>query len=135
MNGFEDSFAKSGSRIKKKTLSNKLIKTFEILITAYFTGRLSALILENGIIANASKAKIQMVKTTYSTLIFDQSAKSFLNKRNKTKNPIVDQKSEMVEVDIEAFTKIHNANEMNEDTLVESISFAQNDLKESNLTY
>lgn len=43
--------------------------------------------------------------------------------------------SEMVEVDIEAFTKIHNANEMNEDTLVEAISFAQDALKEANLTY
>ena len=43
--------------------------------------------------------------------------------------------SQMVEVDIEAFTKIHNANEMNEDTLVEAIEFAQNALKEANLTY
>jgi polyribonucleotide nucleotidyltransferase len=43
--------------------------------------------------------------------------------------------SEMVEVDIEAFTKIHNANEMNEDTLVEAITFAQDALKEANLTY
>ena len=99
-NGLDDSFAKSGSRIKKKTFNNKLIKTFEILITAYFMGRPSALILENGIIANASKAKIQIVKTIYSTLISDQSAKSFRNKRNKTKNPIVDQKSEIVEVEI-----------------------------------
>jgi polyribonucleotide nucleotidyltransferase len=33
--------------------------------------------------------------------------------------------SEMVEVDIESFTKIHNANEMNEDSLVEAIAFAQ----------
>ena len=100
MNGFEDSFAKSGSRIKKKTFNNKLIKTFEILIAAYFMGRPSALILENGIIANASKAKIQIVKTIYSTLISDQSAKFFRNKRNKIKNPIVDQKSEMVDVEI-----------------------------------
>lgn len=100
MNGFEDSFAKSGNRIKKKTLSNKLINTFEILITAYFMGRPSALILENGIIANASKARIQMVKTMYSTLISDQSAKSFRNKRNNTKKPIVDQKSEIVDVEI-----------------------------------
>ena len=43
--------------------------------------------------------------------------------------------SEMVEVDIEAFTKVHNANEMNEDTLVEAIAFAQEALKEANLTY
>ena len=103
MNGFEDSFAKSGSRIKKKTLSNKLIKTLEILITAYFIGRPSALILENGIIAKASKAKIQMVKTIYSTLISDQSAKFFRNKRNNAKNPIVDQKSEIVDVEITLF--------------------------------
>lgn len=103
MNGFEDSFAKSGNRIKKKTFSNKLIKTFEILITAYFIGRPSALILENGIIAKASKAKIQMVKTMYSTLIPDQMAKFFLNKRNKAKKPIVDQKSEIIEVEITLF--------------------------------
>ena len=103
MNEFEDSFAKSGNRIKKKTLSNKLIKTLEILITAYFIGRPSALILENGIIAKASKAKIQMVKTIYSTLISDQSAKFFRNKRNKAKNPIVDQKSEIVDVEITLF--------------------------------
>lgn len=100
MNALEDSFAISGRKIKKKTLHSKLIKTFEILIMAYLIGRPSALILENGIIAKASKAKIQMVKTTYSTLISDQSAKSFRNKRNKTKNPIVDQKSEIVEVEI-----------------------------------
>ena len=43
--------------------------------------------------------------------------------------------SEMVEVDIEAFTKIHNSNEMNEDALVEAIAFAQSALKEANLTY
>ncbi|MCB9097183.1 MAG: polyribonucleotide nucleotidyltransferase [Aliarcobacter sp.] len=43
--------------------------------------------------------------------------------------------SELIEVDIEAFTKVHNANEMNEDTLVEAITFAQNALKEANLTY
>ena len=43
--------------------------------------------------------------------------------------------SELVEVDIEAFTKVHNANEMNEDNLVEAIAFAQNALKEANLTY
>ena len=42
---------------------------------------------------------------------------------------------ELVEVDIEAFTKIHNANEMNEEMLVEAIEFAQNALKEANLTY
>ena len=99
-NGFDDSFAKSGKRIKKKTFNNKLINTFEILITAYFIGRPSALILENGIIAKASKAKIQIVKTMYSTLISDQSAKSFRNKRNNAKNPIVDQKSEIVDVEI-----------------------------------
>ena len=100
MNAFEDSFAISGRKIKKKTLQSKLIKTFEILITAYFMGRPSALILENGIIANASNARIQMVKTIYSTLISDQSAKSFRNKRNNTKKPIVDQKSEIVDVEI-----------------------------------
>ncbi|MGE4383957.1 MAG: polyribonucleotide nucleotidyltransferase [Arcobacter sp.] len=43
--------------------------------------------------------------------------------------------SELVEVDIEAFTKIHNSNEMNEDTLVEAIAFAQSALKEANLSY
>lgn len=100
MIGFEDSFAISGRKIKKKTLQSKLIKTFEILIMAYFIGRPSALILENGIIAKASKAKIQIVKTTYSTFISDQSAKFFRNKRNIAKKPIVDQKSEIVEVEI-----------------------------------
>ncbi|MDD3008493.1 MAG: polyribonucleotide nucleotidyltransferase [Arcobacter sp.] len=43
--------------------------------------------------------------------------------------------SELVEVDIEAFTKIHNSNEMDEDVLVEAIAFAQNALKEANLSY
>lgn len=43
--------------------------------------------------------------------------------------------SELVEIDIEAFTKIHNTNEMDEDALVEAIAFAQNALKEANLTY
>ena len=103
MNALEDSFAISGRKIKKKTLQSKLIKTFEILITAYFMGRPAALILENGIIAKASKAKIQMIKTIYSTLISDQSAKFFRNKRNKAKNPIVDQKSEIVDVEITLF--------------------------------
>ncbi len=42
---------------------------------------------------------------------------------------------EMVEVDIEAFTKVHQTNEMNEDNLVEAISVAQNALKEANETY
>ena len=43
--------------------------------------------------------------------------------------------AELIEVDIEAFTKIHSANEMDEDMLVEAIGFAQNALKEANLTY
>lgn len=43
--------------------------------------------------------------------------------------------SEMVEVDIEAFTKVHSANELVEDELVNVIAFAQNALKEANLTY
>ena len=43
--------------------------------------------------------------------------------------------SELVEVDIEAFTKIHNANEMNEDNLVEAIVLHKMLLKEANLTY
>ncbi len=42
---------------------------------------------------------------------------------------------ELVEVDIEAFTKIHNANEMTEDILVEAIGVAQEALKEANETY
>ena len=95
--------ANLGKNAKKKMFSDKLITTFEILITAYFIGRPSALILEKGIIAKASKAKIQMVKTMYSTLIFDQSAKSFRKSKNKTKNPIVDQNNEMVAVEITLF--------------------------------
>ena len=43
--------------------------------------------------------------------------------------------AKLIEVDIEAFTKIHNANEMDEDMLVEAIGFAQNALNEANLTY
>ena len=43
--------------------------------------------------------------------------------------------SELVEVDIEAFTKIHTTNEMNEDELVNAIAFAQEALKEANLSY
>ncbi len=42
---------------------------------------------------------------------------------------------EMIEVDIEAFSKLHKANEMNEEELVEAISIAQEALKESNQTY
>lgn len=42
---------------------------------------------------------------------------------------------DLVEIDIEAFTKIHNTNEMNEDSLIEAISFAQDALKEINVTY
>ncbi|MGA1939108.1 polyribonucleotide nucleotidyltransferase [Arcobacter sp. YIC-310] len=43
--------------------------------------------------------------------------------------------SELVEVDIEAFTKVHNANEMDEAQLVEAIDVAQKALYESNTTY
>lgn len=42
---------------------------------------------------------------------------------------------EMVEIDIEAFTKVHKANEMSEDELVEAIGVAQAALKEANETY
>ncbi|MFA7083663.1 MAG: polyribonucleotide nucleotidyltransferase [Arcobacteraceae bacterium] len=42
---------------------------------------------------------------------------------------------EMVEVDIEAFTKVHNANEMSETQLVEAIGVAQNALKNANEAY
>lgn len=43
--------------------------------------------------------------------------------------------AELVEVDIEAFTKVHNANEMCEEELVEAIAVAQKALYESNKTY
>jgi len=43
--------------------------------------------------------------------------------------------AELVEVDIEAFTKVHNANEMNEEQLVEAIGVAQKALNEANTTY
>jgi len=43
--------------------------------------------------------------------------------------------SDMVEVDIEAFTKVHNSNEMNEADLVEAIAFAQKSLHEANTAY
>ena len=42
---------------------------------------------------------------------------------------------DMVEVDIEAFTKVHNANEVTEEELVKAISIAQEALKEANETY
>ncbi|WP_428026620.1 polyribonucleotide nucleotidyltransferase [Arcobacter sp.] len=42
---------------------------------------------------------------------------------------------DMVEVDIEAFSKVHKTNEMSEDELVEAISIAQIALKEANTTY
>jgi len=43
--------------------------------------------------------------------------------------------AELVEVDIEAFTKVHNANEVNEADLVEAIGVAQKALFEANTTY
>ncbi len=42
---------------------------------------------------------------------------------------------DMVEVDIEAFTKVHKSNEMNEAELVEAIGVAQVALKDANTTY
>ncbi len=42
---------------------------------------------------------------------------------------------EMVEVNIESFVKEHNANDMNEDDLIEAITVASNSLKISNNTY
>jgi hypothetical protein len=63
-------------------------------------GRFSALILENGIMAKASSANIQMAKTIYSTLILDQSAKFFLKSNNMAKKVIVDQNIEMVAVEM-----------------------------------
>lgn len=42
---------------------------------------------------------------------------------------------EMVEIDIEAFSKVHKTNEMSEDELVEAIGIAQEALKEANTTY
>ncbi|WP_072680550.1 polyribonucleotide nucleotidyltransferase [Arcobacter sp. LA11] len=42
---------------------------------------------------------------------------------------------EMVEVDIEAFSKVHETNEMTEDDLVEAIGIAQKALNEANSTY
>jgi len=43
--------------------------------------------------------------------------------------------SDMIEVDIEAFTKVHNSNEVNESNLVEAIAFAQKSLLEANTAY
>ncbi len=42
---------------------------------------------------------------------------------------------DMVEVDIEAFSKVHKTNEMTEEELVEAISIAQRALKDANSTY
>ncbi|UTJ05207.1 polyribonucleotide nucleotidyltransferase [Arcobacter roscoffensis] len=43
--------------------------------------------------------------------------------------------AQLVEVDIEAFTKVHNANEICEEELVEAIAVAQKALHEANKTY
>ena len=92
--------ANLGKNAKKKMFNNKYINTLEILMMAYFIGLFSALILENGIIAKASSANIQRAKTTYSTLISDQSAKFFLKSNSIAKKAIVDQNIEMVAVDM-----------------------------------
>jgi polyribonucleotide nucleotidyltransferase len=42
---------------------------------------------------------------------------------------------EMIEVDVEAFTKVHKTNEMSEDDLVDAIAIAQKALYEANSTY
>lgn len=42
---------------------------------------------------------------------------------------------EMIEVDIEAFTKVHNSNEMSEEDLIDAIKVAQEALKEANEAY
>ncbi len=42
---------------------------------------------------------------------------------------------EMVEVDLESFTKIHNINDLKEDELVKAISLAQDNIKDVNTTY
>ncbi len=42
---------------------------------------------------------------------------------------------EMIEVDIEAFVKKHNINDMDEDSLIDAIGIAQNAIKESNIAY
>ena len=50
-----------GNNAKKKTFNNKYIKTFVILMAAYFIGFFSARNLEKGTIAKASRVNIQMV--------------------------------------------------------------------------
>jgi len=42
---------------------------------------------------------------------------------------------EMIEVDIEAFVKKHNINDLDEDSLIDAISVAQDAIKESNIAY
>jgi len=74
-----------------------------IFIAAYFKGFFSALNFENGIIANASRVKIQMVYVMYSTLISDQPESVFLNNNDINKKPKDDQKRVRVEVDITFF--------------------------------
>lgn len=102
-NPFGLAAASLGKKAKKKTFSNRFIETFAIFIAAYFIGFLSARSFENGIITKASSVKIQMVKVIYSTLISDQAANEFLNNKDKTKNPMVDQNNETVEVEITFF--------------------------------
>ena len=92
-----------GKMARKKSVNNKLIETFPIFIAAYLMGFRSARSFENGIIAKASNAKIQIVYMIYSTLISDQLAKVFRNNNPKTKNPKEDQNSEIVAVETTFF--------------------------------
>ena len=92
-----------GKKAKKKTFNNRFIQTFAIFMAAYFIGFRSALNLEKGTIAKASKAKIQMVYVMYSTPISDQFANAFLNNNANPKNPNEDQNKETVVVEITFF--------------------------------
>lgn len=95
--------ANLGKTARKKRANTTLMETFPIFIAAYFIGLRSARSLENGMIAKASSAKIQIVHVIYSTLILDQLAKVCRKSNPKDRNPIDDQNSEIVAVEITFF--------------------------------
>ncbi|RXJ86432.1 polyribonucleotide nucleotidyltransferase [Arcobacter sp. CECT 8985] len=78
-----------------------------------------------------------IVNPTYSQL--EESTLDLYVAGSKEELLMIEMKSisseDMVEVDIEAFTKVHKTNEMNEDELVDAIGLAQNVLNEVNSTY
>lgn len=96
-------WANFGNNKRKNKFRLKLRDTFPIFINAYIIGFFSARSFENGIIAKASNARIQIVNVTYSRLIFDQREIVFLYNKEIIKKVIDDQKTDIVAVDITFF--------------------------------